>query len=478
MSANVADLLARQARATPDAPAVIERDRTWRYADFDRAVQGTAAALRKQGIAPGDVVGLTLPSSSLHLALVYALARIGAVLLTLPSREPPAARAALAERFRAVTVLDERSADPAWLAAGADTDAAPPPGGDAPWKIVVTSGTTGRPKAALHTHAMQLERCASNQGALPARADDRFLIVVEMDFDSGLRHCLFCHYAGAAVVLDRAYKNESQFIEVVGRASVTYLSLTAFHLEKLLAEAPGRGLPGVRVVRSGAMRHPPALCAEVRRRISPNLYVMYGTNDGASPLTCLGGDDLERHAGALGFTCPGIEAQATEEGLLRFRGPRFPMGYIDDPQATARYFRDGWYYPGDSGSVAEGGLVTLHGRSDDLINCVGIKIYPSEIESVLLAHPAVAEAAAFPLPSRPHQELPAAAVVLRRVESLEQAQVTSQVLRHARERLGRRAPAKLLLVRALPRNAAGKVDRRELARRLEALEEKLGQGRN
>jgi acyl-coenzyme A synthetase/AMP-(fatty) acid ligase len=133
-----------------------------------------------------------------------------------------------------------------------------------------------------------------------------------------------------------------------------------------------------------------------------------------------------------------------------------PGGYIGDEAASARAFRGGWYYPGDLGYLDEGGALYFRGRADDLMNYDGMKIYPADIEEVLLAHPAVAEAAAFPLPSDRHQDVPFAAVVLRSPVA------AATLLDWCRERLGARAPIKLAQLASLPRTERGKVNKQAL----------------
>jgi acyl-CoA synthetase (AMP-forming)/AMP-acid ligase II len=462
---NLADLVTRHAAATPDSPAVIDHGRTCTWRELDAAVWQAAAALRKQGIAAGDVVGVRLPNGLGYLVTVYALARLNAVFLAAGEHDSD-----LAGRFRAKAILasapqgDPGPVDPSLRG----------PGGDATWRIGLTSGSTGRPKAVRITHAMQIAWCESNQGAVPGRPDDRFLSALPLDLDAGLRICLFVHWAGGAVLFEQVEDTVERFFATVERVGANYLSLTPVHLGRLLDRAPeGKlRLPRVRVLRSGGMFHDEKLQSAVRRRLSPNFFVLYGTKDGGSPLTCATGDTFDRHPGSVGFPCPGVEIgiadesgralPAGEQGLVRMKAPGMTRGYIDDPEASARSFRDGWYYTGDRGTLSSDGALYFGGRADDLINYDGIKLYPAEIENVLQTHPAVVEVAAFALPDPQHQDLPVAAVVLR-------AMVSEKALRDfCRARIGARTPRRVVFVDALPRTRAGKVDKAELARRCTA----------
>jgi acyl-CoA synthetase (AMP-forming)/AMP-acid ligase II len=146
-----------------------------------------------------------------------------------------------------------------------------------------------------------------------------------------------------------------------------------------------------------------------------------------------------------------------ELGTVRIRGPGFPTAYLDDADATARDFRDGWYYPGDLGVLTGQDDLLFKGRSDDMINVDGIKIFPTEIEQEMLRHPDIAEVAAFALPSPRFHQIPAAAVRLHRPTDL------PRLLEFCRQRLGVRTPHNIFVLTALPKNAMGKVLRRELA---------------
>jgi acyl-CoA synthetase (AMP-forming)/AMP-acid ligase II len=137
-----------------------------------------------------------------------------------------------------------------------------------------------------------------------------------------------------------------------------------------------------------------------------------------------------------------------------------PTAYVNASGPSDRTFRNGWIYMGDIGVLSAEGMLFLKGREDDMMNFDGVKIMPADIEEALLLHPAVLEAAAFPASSQRHQHIPMAAVTVR-------AMVTPQaLLAHCQELLGLRAPVLISIEPALPRNAMGKVVKRDLAARL------------
>jgi len=469
---NVADLVAQHAVRTPRAVAIAiaGANQSIDYRSLDRAVRRAAASLRQRGIAPGDVVGLSLHTHAMHLVVSYALARIGAVQLSLPLRDSAEQRQRLAARLGARVTLGEDDLLADWLREREENldEGFRAEGGDAGWKIALSSGTTGEPKAALRTHAMALAGFRIQQAATGLLPADRCISFLALDFYAGLTRCVDVHFAGATLVLPPPVKGRWDPFRLIARERITYLSMVPAQLPGLLRLAPaGEGpcAPRLRLLRLDAMALNEALRRDICARVTPGLFHSYGTNEAG--LLAFGlGETLARFPGAVGFAAEGVTLEIVDEagaalppgevGRVRARSPAMAHSYIDDPQASAAAFAAGWYYPGDLGTLSREGLLHIKGRADDLMNFDGIKIYPAEIEAALLSHPGVVEAAAFPLASRRHQQIPAAAVVLR-------SDCAGELLHWARERLGKHAPERILVLPSLPKNAMGKVLKRELA---------------
>ncbi|MDF1584861.1 class I adenylate-forming enzyme family protein [Marinimicrococcus flavescens] len=480
---NVADHLTRHAAERPCAVAAIHRDRLVRYGELDTLVWRMAAALRTQGLGPGDRVGVTVRQPVLHLVAMLALARLGAVQMGLAASEPVERRRSLAGRLRLAAVLvDQNDAaqgapalmlDPAWLKAGAvQVDRSlRNEGGDGLLMIAGSSGTTGAGKLYAVSHSDELVRAARDATVFGWRPAERYLNLVDLHFAVGRRRVLHCLVAGGCVFLPPGEITWSEIAEAIDRHAVTHVSCTPVHATAMLEHLPSEQprFPDLRVLRVGAAAVPEALRAQIRRRLTPNLYINYGSNEGG---TIAGADPaLQRLVpGTVGRPMAGLEVEvvdadgrplpAGETGQVRLRGPGVIREYLDDPEATALAFRDGWFHPGDLACFTAEGALLHHGRADDVMVFDGINIHPGEIEQVLLEHEAVVEAAAFGLASQRHQHVPAAAVVLRRPVGME------VLIRFCRERLGVRAPRRLFSVESLPRNATGKILRREIAVRL------------
>ncbi|MSQ53506.1 MAG: acyl--CoA ligase [Betaproteobacteria bacterium] len=250
--------------------------------------------------------------------------------------------------------------------------------------------------------------------------------------------------------------------------NVSHLACTPMHLRNILDAIGGDRprLPGLRELRCGASALPVSVLREVWQRISPNLYMNYSTNEAGS-LTAAPPELLNRYPDCVGFPVEGIEMEIVDEsdrpvapetlGRIRVRGVGIgPHRMLDATQAGPSAYQGDWYYPGDLGVLNAEGVLFIKGRSDDIMNFDGIMVGPAEIESVLGRHPAVADCAAFPLPSPVHQDIPAAAVVLRQTVSIE------ELARHCQQHLGIRTPRIIYVIDAIPRNAMGKILRRRL----------------
>ena len=141
-------------------------------------------------------------------------------------------------------------------------------------------------------------------------------------------------------------------------------------------------------------------------------------------------------------------------GEVVIQGPNVTQGYANSPEANIASFTDGWFRTGDEGIMDFEGNLTLVGRLKELINRSGEKVSPCEIDEVLLAHPAVAEAVAFGVPDSVHGEEPSAAVVLR--ERVSQADLVAHCRTHLAEF---KCPKVIHVVEAIPLTATGKVQR-------------------
>ena len=258
-----------------------------------------------------------------------------------------------------------------------------------------------------------------------------------------------------------------QLVPCVERHRVNSLVVAPFALQRVLPGLPRDfgPLPMLEQIEVGGSALPGSHYDLARQRLCANIISRYGATEtgfvAAAPMLALQG-----HPGAVGFVDPQVEVQAVDAddnplppgsaGTLRVRSDGCATAYLGDPAASARVFRNGWVYPGDEGAVSPDGLLTIMGRSNDVINQGGIKVSPETIEDVLLSLPEVREAAAFGVPDALGVTRIWAAIVPNGMPDME------ALVSLCRERLKRNAPTSFLRLRKLPRNEAGKVLRDEL----------------
>jgi acyl-coenzyme A synthetase/AMP-(fatty) acid ligase len=249
-------------------------------------------------------------------------------------------------------------------------------------------------------------------------------------------------------------------------------SLTPLHLRSLLEYGAGKELifPSLRSLRvsTGAIAAVERDLA--RRHVTPNIIIVYGCNE-QSWISATTPADQDAKPDSAGRLVAGVEAGIVDEnhqplpfggvGLLRVRSDHTAAGYLNDPEADARAFQGGWFYPMDLAAINEDGYIFLKGRADDMISYDGIKFYPIEVENVLLSHPDVKEAAVFGWPHPLHGEVAMAAVTTGTPE-------TSKTLKDfCLQRLAAyKAPQLVMRMVEMPRNPAGKILKRRLKERM------------
>lgn len=283
-----------------------------------------------------------------------------------------------------------------------------------------------------------------------------------------MRAMLRTHLTGGAYVNFSAPRSAAELSALVRDFGMTELMLSPYQMRVLLkntAAHESRIVP-LRVLYIGGGFVSQQEVEAVRRTITPNLYLDYGSNE-TGRIALLGPGDAVERFGCVGRVLPSIEAQVVDDqhrrladgqsGMLRFRAPWFPHGYVGNAKASAERFFDGWFYPGDLGSIDSEGFLTLQGRLDDVINYGGLKIVPAEIEAVLMQHPQIADAALVGVPDPMSGEVPIAFVVVRK-------DIDAVALHEfCKERMdASRAPTRFAAVAEIPRNPEGKILRARL----------------
>lgn len=429
---------------------------------LDRVLQA-AASLQAAGISPGMRVGLLVADETEHLVASLALLAVGAEHITLATHDSASLRTTIARRVGAGTVvsaggheLPEGVRNIPWPLAPVPAACAPAPDGKV---LLKTSGTTGDMNIVAFTGAM----IAAQAGRHPEYAGERLLRLAAIEHNNSKRHRLYCVWQGGTNVFRPA--DAFDIPAFCLRHHVTCLDISRMHAADLAAHGDGEALAGVRL-RTGGSAVPIDVRRAIEARVTRQLYVRYAATEcGAIAMAGPGEHDDDE---SVGRPLPGVELQivddndeavaAGEAGHIRLRAPGMAAGYLDGAEQTAERFRGGWFRPGDMGVLRPDGHLVVKGRRDDMMILNGLNIFPAEIERVLERHPDVTVAAALPLDSRVHGQIPVAAVELRGGARATPAELQA----YAREHLALRAPRRIVVMAALPRNSQGKIVRREL----------------
>ena len=431
---NVTAPLRRLARRHPHAPALIRADdRVLSYAALDAAIDRLAVRLAVLDLAADAPVGLAIvgPDESRGLILAFALARLG-----IPSADP------------ALPGTRQLAADPAWFNA---TDPAPEvplaPGAARLLRVFASSGTTGAPKPVPVSHALMTRRVVANIRAPGGPDPCARIVAVNLGITWGFTAALRTLWQGGTLVLTNPREAASRILRHRVRTIVTAPTGLAAMLDALPA---GTGpLPGLETIEIGGSVLPRPLRQAAAARLCPRLISYLGASEAggiaSAPLAA-----LEGREGAVGFVHAGITVEAVDaadrplppgaEGRLRLRGP-----------LLAAAGPDGWFYPGDLGTVWADGMLCLAGRAEDMMNCGGVKLSARAIEEALLGLPGVTEAAAFAVPDARGLDQPWAAIVAQvPIAAADIGRVCAAAQTGA-------VPRTVLQMRALPRTATGKV---------------------
>ncbi len=463
-----------RARTTPTRTAIDHLDRSVTYAQLDERSDELAGALHARGLRRGDRVATLTGNSPEHVALLFACAKTGLILLPLSWRLAAAELVyQLEDAEPAIFLVEDEHAElaaatghafePIELERVGDAGDVPlagddPLADDDPLLLIYTSGTTGRPKGALLTHANCFWTNLSFDRVAGVSGDDVVLQVLPQFHCGGWNvQPLLAWWKGATVVLERGF-DAARALELIERKRVTtMMGVPAIYL--FMAQEPGFAkvdLSSLHTAVVGGAPMPVALLETWQRR-GVAIVQGYGLTEAAPNVLCLPPEDAARKAGYAGKPYPHVDVTIGEEGELLVRGPNVFPGYWRNPEATAAAFKDGWLATGDVVERDEEGYFRVCGRLKDMYISGGENVYPAEVEDVLQHHPAVVEAAVVGVPDERWGESGVAFVVLAG-EATE-----AELIEHCRAHLARfKVPKAVRFLDALPRSAMGKVVKSEL----------------
>ncbi len=477
--------LTRRVEATPDNKALLSSGvwLTWR--ELYELVQDTAEKLSGLGICPGMRVALLLGNSQEFVVILHALGQMGATVVPLNLRLTPAelswqindikaellvyaegqhelANAIRTEIICPILVITELNDKP-------KTTFSPQKYFElnTVHSIIYSSGTTGKPKGVLLTYGNHFWNAIASVLNLGHQHNDCWLAVLPLFHVGGMSILLRSVVYGIPTIVHESF-DPTAVNRTIDEDGVTIISVVANILQRMLDERGDKPYPPtLRCVLAGGGPVPKPLlerCAALNIPVTQT----YGMSETASQAVTLAPEDAMRKLGSAGKVLypselrvenEGQTVKVCEVGEILIRGPIVTPGYAGRPEETDRALQDGWLHTGDLGKLDVEGYLYIVDRRTDLIISGGENIYPAEVEAVLLAHPQIEEAGVIGLQDERWGQIVVAGVKLRPNSYLTEKEIIEWcVTRLAKYKV----PKQVKFLESLPRNAAGKLVRRQL----------------
>jgi len=491
------DWIAHHAGRRPKQLAIhdLQTSRKFTYAALDRRIDRLTSALRARGVAPGDRVALLAPNCAEYFEIQFACGRLGAIMLPLNWRLTVSELKYILDDATPSLLIHDRSfSDQARALSGdlleinhdGDTDSAyeralssAPPrleptavSHDDIAMVMYTSGTTGHPKGAIITHGMVFWNCV-NLG-IPAIISPRTIQLVVLPlFHTGGLNCYAnpVLHAGGTILIMRAF-DPGLALDYISDASlgITHFFAVPAPYQFMMQHPKFQAADLSRLQIAGVGGAPCALSIlESWSNRGVPLVQGWGMTETSPAGTMLDAADAIRKVGSAGKAVLHTAIRIVDEqgrdvadgciGELLIKGPNITPGYWNKPEATAQAFTKGWLHTGDAARMDDEGFVYIVDRWKDMYISGGENVYPAEVENVLFQLPQVADAAIIGVPNARWGEVGMAIIVRKPGQSLEEG----EVIRHCLGKLAKfKVPQSVTFVDVLPRNATGKVLKREL----------------
>jgi long-chain acyl-CoA synthetase len=469
VSLNLALVLADSARAAPDRAALVHAGETTTFAELDRASARFAGWLRGQGLEPGERVALMLPNVPAFAVAYYGILRAGLVVVPMNVQlRPREVDYYLEDSGARLLVADEEPLGAAEAAEPFDVVRREP---GAAAVFLYTSGTTGKPKAAVLSHSNLLWNAEVTSETFGIGAGDRLLGTLPLFHSFGQSCVLNGAMRRRATVVLLPRFDAAEALALVERERIThfYGVPTMFVAMLQALEEEEADVSSLKLCLSGGASIARETLEAFQRRFAVRVLEGYGLSETA-PACCFSRVDTPAKPGTIGRPLWGVEMRiagedgeqlpAGEVGEIHVRSHGLMAGYHGRPEATAAAVdADGWLRTGDLAYVDPDGDYFIVDRKKDLILRGGYNVYPREVEEVLYEHPGVLEAAVVGLPDARLGEEVAAALVARPGARLEEAELRAFL----DERVAAyKRPRRFALLPELPKGPTGKILKREL----------------
>jgi acyl-coenzyme A synthetase/AMP-(fatty) acid ligase len=473
---NIVEPILFQAKCQPEAPALCSQGNDIiSYARLVVQMSTIARRAMSLGVRRGDVVALSIEEPLLHAVTILGLTQAEIISVSVAGHSPPVGLkidAVISSRpYPFAPEARHFIPDFSWMTGDGSPIETAPSGSlasDETCRIVLTSGTTGDPKAIALTHHMVMARNARFEYALGNRLPDCSRLYMNMGLAAALGYQFLTYMLGRGGTIffhGDSVENTLRSFEIF---RIEAMLATPTTLAQLLAACDQHPSIEVHVdtILSGGSLLPRSLSERVRPRLCSHLITGYGATETAVSATAPA-HRISHIPGAAGYVTPGVRIEIVDEmdravpagveGVVRISSEFGIDRYIDDPVESALVFRDGWFYPGDLGSLTSDNLLVISGRQNDVLNAGGGKMAAEKVEAALLSYKGVREASVFMATSKAGVEEVWAAIVCNE-------KVDAESLRaHCRPQMPWVfVPTHIVPLARLPANAMGKVDRKRL----------------
>ncbi len=496
---NVSNLIKRQVRETPQKTAIIFADRRLTYAELDALISQAAEGFQKLGLKRGEVLSLFLPSlpeliigylgsarAGLTVNVVNAMLRqqeVAYILKDCRSRAvlTDTGRLAILENLREelpslttlITLTQERGknypAFDALLTEGSGRFSPPETKGSDLCHLMYTSGTTGRPKGVMATH-LNVWHNATQFGKIHFKPEDTIMVATPIFHCWGLINGTFGMLSQGGTVITVERFHPDQALEAIERLKPTVFQGVPPMYNVLLKQPDldKRDISSVVYCLSAATKMPENLI----RQVEEKLKWRYAEAWGLTEVSCVGSTAhyTETRFGSCGKGMDDARMKVIDEkgrtvtpgqqGELCVRGTCVTNGYLNKPEATREVFdAEGWFHSGDIAYMDEDGFAYIVDRKKDMINVGGEKVFPSEVEDMMLAHPKIKDLVIVGIPDEVRGEAPKAFIQLKDGETA----TTEEIREYCRPRMAPyKVPTAVEFLDEIPRSPAGKALRRLL----------------
>lgn len=477
MPENMYDVFRETAQRQPEHPAILgpRAESALSYQQLDEAIVAASEKLRALGVQRGQCVGLHVPSSVDYIVLNYAVWRLGACVVPLAVELAPDEKRDVCRQIELAHVISpKRTAkflDSLRTGEGGeispdiglypiDSGCRHPAGFEQVNAAFIrfTSGTTGSSKGVVLSHESIDERISAANEALRVGPRDRVLWILSMSYHFTVSIVGYLTF-GATVVLPGNHF-AAGILEAVRRHGVTFIYASPMHFALLADSNDAAPLPTVRLAVSTTTSLDSRVADRFRERYGLPIAQALGIIEIGLP--CINLEFAADRARGVGRPLPAYEVKLVEAGLhdgaqeIYFRGPGCLDAYYRPWRTRDEIMPGGWFRTGDVGTLDDAGCLVLRGRSSDVINVMGMKFFPDEVERVLSAHPQVAAVAVYARRDDRLGEAPCARVVLKAGEA--GAELEEELRQHCKEHLASyKVPERIEFVADLPRTASGKI---------------------